>query len=265
MFRFESNGDKLEVPDAPFYAGGKTAKGAPLKMSYLSSCGETKTLQVTRFGADGQCGSLRIGLSVTCPTPLICRKEQTDCLVDDDCCPGLMCNRNRKSLKHGQCVPQPNSRTCVRSQGACGGKKRRCCFGFACKKLGSRRVCLPKPKEQCVKENERCVLGRRCCEGLVEQKGVDSDRCVPAPQKCVKIGNVCRSHSDCCVGAKCYRGVSGHHLRCGPEQLEPDQCYVAGYGIIRKNSCLNGSASRNSAGCCTDSGRPWFRTNSKVH
>ena len=265
LFRFELNGTRVDQLDAPYFAGGRNSKNRPLRLPNLSVCGETKTLQVNRFDLAGLCGSLRIGLTVSCPLPKDCHSRQGPCFMDDDCCGGLMCRRNRKRGGAGRCVPRPNPRTCAKQGKACGTDRAPCCFGTVCKNRGGKGVCRPKPRPKCVKENSACSkeprFGVKCCDGLTCVQGFLGYRCVSGPT-CGKRSESCGSgRPECCDGLQC----NSERQACVPDTLDIEgYCYDPSYGLIREGSCKNLNPVNSVSGCC-NSGSINIVTQSKIH
>ena len=188
LFRFEINGDNIDRWEPPYVAGETNTNGRQLGVPDLSVCGEPKIIDVTRYSEEGLCGSLKIELTVTdCPSPKECQGKQGKCSTDDDCCSNLMCRRNRRANRPGKCIPKPNPRTCVRTNGECGPGKNRCCFGNVCKKQNGsgKQVCLPKAADRCVRENDLCYknqVGIECCGRLsCEEVSNGENRCLAVP------------------------------------------------------------------------------------
>ena len=257
MFRFEIDGTQVDRWGPPYFGGATNKKGLQLGMPDLSDCGETKTLDVTRYSEEGLCGSLKIELTVNCPLPRDCQAKQEVCFVDDHCCSNLMCKRNPTSLKPGRCVPQPNQKSCVRTNGECGPGKNRCCLGNMCKKqYDGQHLCLPKPADKCIKENSVCdrkQIGFNCCAGLSCEDSVDGEeaRCVPAPICGKKLESCGGNRSpECCSGMQC-----NDDRLCVPDSLEVTGfCYDPNHGLIREGSCKNVNTNQGSSSACCNEG-----------
>lgn len=134
------------------------------------------------------------GRCVPFPTPPpLCRTLRQSC--DDDCCDGLVCDRN--GCDEGRVCLQPLGEVCEGDNCNCSNLLQKCS-----PVTGTCRACVF-PEEACQVADDCCICGSNDCE-CGTSAGDKTNVC------CFKEGSInCLTNTECCAGLVCEIGVNG--------------------------------------------------------